>query len=54
MHTCILNGRLFNDKDGSSTCIANNGKSVVEYILASTDLFECFTNLGVCDQYFTD
>ena len=43
----ILNGRLFNDLDGNYTCFANNGTSVVDYIIASTTLFSKFTNFGV-------
>ena len=43
----ILNGRLFNDLDGNYTCFANNGTSVVDYMIASTTLFSKFTNFGV-------
>ena len=38
----VLNGRLFDDKNGEITCVANGGSSVVDYILASTTLFESF------------
>jgi len=35
----ILNGRLHDDKTGNFTCIANEGHSVVDYHIASTELF---------------
>ena len=35
----ILNGRRFDDKEGHFTCFANNGTSVVDYMIASTTLF---------------
>ena len=43
----MLNGRLFNDNDGNFTCFANNGTSVVDYMIASTTLFPKFTNFGI-------
>ena len=42
-----MNVRLFNDKDGNFTCFANNGTSVVDYMIASTTLFPKFTNFGI-------
>ena len=35
----ILNGRCSNDSDGNYTCIANEGHSLVDYHLASSELF---------------
>ena len=32
----MLNGRLFNDKLGEFTCFANNGTSLVDFLIAST------------------
>ena len=46
----ILNGRLFNDVDGNITCISNDGMSVVDYIIASSNLFESFSSFSV-DEY---
>ena len=50
----ILNSRLFNDKRGEFTCFANNGKSVVDYMIASTNIFDLFTDFGVSDNAFSD
>jgi hypothetical protein len=36
----ILNGRFQGDKHGAFTCFKDNGASVVDYILCSTNLFE--------------
>ena len=35
----IINGRLHDDTDGNYTCTANDGTSVVDYNIASSDLF---------------
>ena len=43
----ILNGRLFKDQHGEFTCFANNGRSVVDYVIASTKFFPLFTDFGV-------
>lgn len=45
-----LNGRLFADTEGNYTCIVNNGASVVDYMLASTNLFDMFTDFGIDDK----
>ena len=50
----ILNGRLFGDKDGNFTCFANNGTSVVDYMIASTALFSKFTYFAVDDFDISD
>ena len=50
----ILNGRLFNDKDGNFTCFSNNGTSVVDYIICSTDMFKSIRNFGIGDEDFSD
>ena len=47
MHT--LNGRLFNDTEGNFTCIANEGASIVDYMIASTHLFQ-FITVGIDDM----
>ncbi|MCG7876918.1 MAG: endonuclease/exonuclease/phosphatase family protein, partial [Candidatus Thiodiazotropha endolucinida] len=43
----VLNGRLFDDKNGEITCVANNGSSIVDYILAPTTLFDSFLNFQI-------
>ena len=48
IHT--VNGRLFSDTDGNFTCLTHNGTSVVDYMLASTNLFDLFTDFGVDDK----
>ena len=35
----FLNGRLFDDCDGNFTCTTYNGRSVVDYHIASSELF---------------
>ena len=32
----MLNGRLFDDIEGNITCTANDGRSIVDYIIASS------------------
>ena len=34
-----INVRLFDESDGNYTCTANDGASVVDYNIASSDLF---------------
>ena len=46
----IMNGRLFNDKVGNFTCFSNNGKSVVDYMICSTSLFESVKNFGMGEE----
>ena len=45
----MLNGRLFDDVDGNSNCISNNGMSIVDYIIASSNLFDKFSSFIVDD-----
>ena len=49
----VLNGRLFNDIQGEYTCFVNNGASVVDYMMASTNLFPYFSDFGVSDNLFS-
>lgn len=47
----ICNGRLFHDKGkGNITCYANNGQSVVDYVLCSDNAFELFDDFKVSDE----
>ena len=43
----MLNGRLFDDVDGNITCTANEGRSLVDYIIASTSLFDKFSHFCI-------
>ena len=45
----VLNGRLFRDIEGNFTCTANDGTSIVDYMIASTHLFQYFTDFCVLD-----
>ena len=49
----LLNGRLFHDKRGEFTCFANNGASVVDYMIASTDLFKLVKKFCVSDIIYS-
>ena len=50
----MLNGRLFDDVDGNITCTANEGRSLVDYIIASTSLFDKFSHFCIDTHYFSD
>ena len=39
----MLNGRISDDVEGNFTCISNEGRSLVDYILASSSLFDKFS-----------
>ena len=43
----ILNGRFTDDTEGNFTCITPNGASVVDYMIASSDLFEYINKFEV-------
>ena len=50
----MLNGRLYDDVDGNITCISNEGNSLVDYVFASTSLFDKYTYFCIGTQYFSD
>ena len=50
----ILNGRGFQDREGPITCISGNGFSVVDYCIASSDLFQFVVNFQVLDNSNSD
>ena len=50
----MLNGRPYDDVDGNITCISNEGKSLVDYIIASTSIFDRCTYFCISMQYFSD
>ena len=43
IHT--LNGRLYDDTNGEISRTANGGRSIVDYMIASTSLFDSVLNL---------
>ena len=49
----VLNGRMFDDKNGEITCISNNGRSVVDYMLASTSLFNSILHFQISSEDFS-
>ena len=50
----LLNGRLHDDFSGNFTCTANNGKSVVDYHIASSEMFPFITYFTVVDKDESD
>ena len=50
----IMNGRLFNDHDGNFTYFSTNGQSVIDYIIASPDLFSYVSYFSVEDIDLSD
>ena len=50
----IHNGRLYDDVDGNTTFKSNEGKSLVDFIVASTSLFDKFTYFCIGTQYFSE
>ena len=46
----IVNGRHFGDTNGQFTCLANDGCTVVDYHIVSTELFPFFTYMNVEDS----
>ena len=50
----MLNGRLFDDKEGNITCVANEGRSLVDYIIASSNLCDKFSYFCVDNHDFSD
>ena len=52
----VLNGRMFDDRNGEITCrsTSNNGSSVVDYMLASSSLFNSILHFCICCEDFSD
>ena len=44
----ILNGRFPGDSEGEITCVANEGSSIVDYFIASSNLFQHICEFEVC------
>ena len=49
----IVNGRIGDDVNGEFTCFANNGRSIVDYTIISSTLFQYIKNFKIesCDDY---
>ena len=45
----ILNRRFPDDREGEITCVANEGSSIVDYFIASSNLFQYICNFEVCN-----
>ena len=50
----IVNGRTKSDSDGEITCVANRGKSVVDYFICSISLYQLITDMFVADRTESD
>ena len=46
----ILNGRSPGDTEGEITCTANDEYSIVDYFIASSNLFQSVSRLNVLDR----
>ena len=50
----MLNGRISDDVEGNFTCISNEGRSLVDYIIASSSLFDKFSYFCIDTNDFSD
>ena len=50
----IVNGRTVSDSEGEITCIANRGKSIVDYFICSRLLFDYVVDMHVADRCESD
>ena len=50
----MLNGRLFDDKEGNIICVANEGRSLLDYIVASSNFLDKFSYSCVDSHDFSD
>ena len=48
----IVNGRFQGDSEGQFTCITSRGASVVDYCIASSNLFKHIDNFGVLNENY--
>ena len=51
---CILNGRTSDDKMGHITCIANKGKTIVDYFIVSINLLNFVNSFKVTPRHESD
>lgn len=50
----IVNGRTPSDSEGEITCVANRGRSVVDYFLCTGQLYDLVTDMFVADRSESD
>ena len=50
----MLNGHISDDVEGNFTCISNEGRSLVDYIIASSSLFDKFSYFCIDTHDFSD
>ena len=50
----ILNGRVSGDKNGNITCVANGGRSVIDYMLLNTTLYSFIQHFEVIVRVESD
>ena len=50
----ILNGRTGSDKKGNITCIANKGKTIVDYFIVSKNVFDLVTSFDITPRPESD
>ena len=50
----MLNGRISDDVEGNFTCISHEGRSLVDYIIASSSLFDKFSYFCIDTHDFSD
>ena len=53
-HLIIINGRTKSDSMGSYTCIANNGRSVVDYFIVGRSMYEYVLDMNVTPRPESD
>ena len=51
---CILNGRTDGDREGHITCIANKGKSIVDYFIISKKAFQFVSSFTIIPRTESD
>ena len=50
----ILNGRIKGDREGNFTCIANGGRSTVDYVLVNTRMYDWIKSFHVITRTESD
>ena len=51
---CNLNGRKDGDREGNFTCIANGSRSVVNYVLVNTRIYDSINSFHVITHTESD
>ena len=50
----FVNGRVTGDERGNFTCVANGGRSVLDYTLVNTRFYNRISHLEVCVRTESD